>query len=275
MQTKTKNSESVSQSTNQRSTEKLKNRSTEAAQHRKTEALSSQTPNSHLLSPARYALRKGLGFWELTFDGQHEILKHEQGLALVAYLLLNPPDEPIHALDLATRISPLAAKGGCISEIVDPETGEKAYLEKHSRVQERSLALDEALTMRAVIRQQNDLEALVERQGTTEPVKEEAWNELKALYNYETNRSERARDSAQKAVRAVRMAIKRFHKRLLESRDADGLPILVLKAFVAHLEKYLLIPSARCSFAAGLRAYGGFPGCFTYQPPEGISWQTS
>jgi len=35
--------------------------------------------------------------------------------------------------------------------------------------------------MRAVIRQQNDLEALVERQGTTEPVKEEAWRELEAL----------------------------------------------------------------------------------------------
>src|SRR5438552_11859173 len=201
MKSKTKNSESPS--SNNPIIQQSNNPSRLALQHSTTPA-------------PRYSLRKGLGCWELTFDGQHEILRHEQGLALVAYLLLNPPDEPIHALDLATRISPLAAKGGgCISEIVDPETGEKAYLEKHSRVQERSLALDEALTMRAVIRQQNDLEALVERHGTTEPVKEEAWNELKALYNYETNRSERARDSAQKAVRAVRMAIKRSHKRLL------------------------------------------------------------
>src|SRR5437867_12478980 len=111
MQSKTKNSESVN-----------KGRSTEAPKHRSTEAAAQRRPSSnnpiiqqsnnpsglalqHSTTPApSYSLRKGLGCWELTFGGQHEILRHEQGLALVAYLLLNPAEEPIHPLDPATRI---------------------------------------------------------------------------------------------------------------------------------------------------------------------------
>ena len=43
-----------------------------------------------------------MGAWELTFEGKQAVLKHEQGIYYVAYLLLYPPAEPIHALDLAT-----------------------------------------------------------------------------------------------------------------------------------------------------------------------------
>jgi hypothetical protein len=213
-----------------------------------------------------------LGCWELTFDGQHEILKHEQGLALVAYLLRNPAAEPIHTLDLATRVAVSNGKQVGLSEIVDPETGEKAYLEGNARVQERSPALDDALTMRAVLRQQEQLEALLERRDTFEPVREEVERELKVLYNYERKHSRQARDNAQRAVRAVRMAIKRFYEKLLNARDEQGRPNPVLRSFAAHLEKYLLRPSSLCSLAAGLRTQSAFPGCFSYEPPRGIHW---
>jgi hypothetical protein len=59
----------------------------------------------------RYSLRKELGFWRLTFGGQQAIFKHERGATYVAYLLLNPPEEPIHALDLCTRLSRPERKG--------------------------------------------------------------------------------------------------------------------------------------------------------------------
>ena len=36
----------------------------------------------------RYALRRGLGFWELTFEGRQAIFKHELGALYVACLLL-------------------------------------------------------------------------------------------------------------------------------------------------------------------------------------------
>jgi hypothetical protein len=234
----------------------------------------SNNPSIHQsINPAsRYSLKKGLGCWDLTFDGQHQVLKHEQGLALVAHLLLNPPDQPIHALDLATRVSAATGKQQGISEIIDGKTGQKAYLESHSRLQERSPALDDALTMRAVIRQQNDLEAMVEQEDIIDPVKQEAYRELVVLYNYETKHSRRARDSAQRAVRAVRIAIKRFYRRLLEARDAQGQSIPVLWAFAQHLQDHLLLPSARCSLSAGLRTHSGFPGCFTYEAPAGVRW---
>jgi hypothetical protein len=215
-------------------------------------------------------LRRGLGFWQLTFKGQHATLKHEQGLAYVAYLLLNPPDEPIHALDLATRIAVLNGKQVGMAEIVDPKSGQKVYLENHARIQERSPALDDALEMQSVLRQQNRLEDLLE-QDPVEPIKEEVERELIVLYDYETKHSGRTRDSAQKAVHAVRTAIKRFHQKLLKARDAEGLPNQVLRSFATHLNDYLLLPSAPCS-ATGMRIRSEFPGCFTYEPPPGVRW---
>src|SRR5882672_12830783 len=79
---------------------------------------------THELStnPARYCLRKGQGYWQLTFAGQDAVLKHEQGLAYVAYLLLNPPDEPIHALALALRSQTTRDQTDAATEIVDPAT---------------------------------------------------------------------------------------------------------------------------------------------------------
>jgi hypothetical protein len=57
----------------------------------------------------RYALRKGLGCWGLTFDGKSAVLMHEQGIYYVAYLLMNPAEEPIHGLALALKIKALYA----------------------------------------------------------------------------------------------------------------------------------------------------------------------
>src|SRR5947209_16860703 len=66
----------------------------------------SKKPATCNLQPAtQYSLRKDLGFWHLTFASQTAIFKHEQGALYVAYLLLNPPTEPIHALELTMRIA--------------------------------------------------------------------------------------------------------------------------------------------------------------------------
>src|SRR5262245_53439630 len=63
--------------------------------------------SSPLASPARttgHSLRKGLGFWTITFNGQDAIVKHERGIFYVAWLLTHPPQHPIHALDLMAKI---------------------------------------------------------------------------------------------------------------------------------------------------------------------------
>jgi hypothetical protein len=49
----------------------------------------------------QYALRREANSWEVTFEGQQATFKHELGALYVAYLLLKPLCEPIHALALA------------------------------------------------------------------------------------------------------------------------------------------------------------------------------
>jgi hypothetical protein len=224
-------------------------------------------------SHALYRLVKGHGFWQLTFAGQDAVLKHEQGLAYVAYLLLNPPAEPIHALDLATRIAAIHGKKIGIAEIEDPETGKKVLLENHSRLQERSLALDAAQAMRAVLRTQNELEALVEDEDQIGPVKAEAYRQLIALYDFETKNSQKVRDSAAKAADAVGRAILRFHQRLGKAIDPQGHPHSLLRSFADHLEQHLLLPSGRGRNLMASRTCKGLGGRFTYQPPAEVVWE--
>jgi hypothetical protein len=59
----------------------------------------------------QHALRRGLGFWELTFEGRQSIFKHEQGTLYVACLLLDPPSEPIHAVALALKAKEMGGQG--------------------------------------------------------------------------------------------------------------------------------------------------------------------
>jgi hypothetical protein len=266
------------ESPNLRLTQVPKYRTTEPPKHIRS-GLRPLTPGSVVRSPVvrgpeLYSLQRGLGFWDLTFNGQRTTLKHEQGLAYVSYLLMNPGCEPIHALDLATRVAAANGKATGIIEIVDPETGHTAYLEDHARIQERSPALDKAAEMRAVLRQQNKLEALLEQEDQIEPIREEALRDLVVLYRYESKQSKRVRDSAQKAVHAVRTAIKRLNTKLASARNADGTPNSLLRAFAAHIEQFILLPSTPRAGRFSSQPGPGSPGCFTYEPPAGVHWTT-
>jgi hypothetical protein len=63
-----------------------------------------------------------------------------------------------------------------------------------------------------------------------------------------------------------------LHDRLASSKDGDGRPHPVFRAFAEHLEKHLLIPSSRYSGRKGARTVAGVAGCFTYEPPDGVAW---
>ena len=70
-----------------------------------------------------FSLRRGLGFWDLTFAGQRAIFKHEQGANYVAFLLFNPPPQPIHGLALALKVKANGPGGPVATMIADPESG--------------------------------------------------------------------------------------------------------------------------------------------------------
>jgi hypothetical protein len=222
--------------------------------------------------PPRYALRKGLGIWKLVFDGQTVELKHEKGIFYVSYLLKNPPKEPIHALDLATQIPSVYRKQLGIAATVDPLTGEVVPLEKHSRIQERSTGLDDVESARAIWREEQKWEAVLEDQKATEPEKAEALRFLEQIAEFQKKHSRQTKSNADNLVRAVRRAITRFHDRLAEATRENGQPDPVCRAFAEHLQKHLLVPSARFSGRVVSRRRAGIAGCFTYEPPGGLTW---
>ena len=204
----------------------------------------------------KYALGRGLGFWELTFAGQQAIFKHEQGALYVACLLLDPPPEPIHAVALTLKAG----------KINGESPGEAEF------IQERNLGLDDAEAVRNLRRKQRELEAVLDDALAIEAVKAEARREREEILEFLRKNSWRTRDNAGRCVRAVAVAIKRFHSRLAKAVDAKGRPHPVLQGFARHLREHLLIPSGRGGGHGGARASWSGAGCFTYEPPRGVGW---
>ena len=208
-------------------------------------------------TPPRHALRRDLGFWQLTFEGETAMLKHEQGIFYVAWLLHHPPEEPIHAVALAIEVRARYGKPVDDAQIVE----------------QRALGLDDAEVFRELRRKQQELEAILDDRQQIEPVKAEALRELQEIYEFQKRNPWRSRDCAQKTVRAVSMAIKRFQQHLAEATDARGKPHRVLRAFGRHLKEYLLAPSGRAGAPRGVRFSDILAGCFTYRPPGTAIWE--
>jgi hypothetical protein len=221
----------------------------------------------------RYVFRKGLGVWDLIFEGEPAAIKHERGAFYANWLLYHPDETPLHALDLMTKIPELYRQQLGIAELIDPATGKSVALASHARLQERSLALDDRESMRALFRKQRELENLLDSGEASEPVKAEALRDLEAIYDFQRRHGRRSRDSARRAAHAVRSAIARFHEHLRSALGNDGGPHPVLRPFAEHIEKHILIPSARYAGCGGLNARTGLAGCFTYEQPGGISWK--
>jgi hypothetical protein len=210
--------------------------------------------DSNAMSP--YALRRGLGFWELTFEGRPAIFKHEQGVLYVACLLLDPPREPMHAVALALKARNMGGQAPGAAEVI----------------QQRNLGLDDAEAVRNLRRRERELEAVLEDELAIEPAKAEAVRELEEIAEFLRKNPWRSEDCAQKCVRAVAMAIRRLHSHLARAVDAAGQPHPVLQRFARHLHEHLLIPSGRGGGHGGARAVAAPGGCFTYEPPPGVVW---
>ncbi len=111
---------------------------------------------------------RGLGFWELTFEGQQAIFKHELGALYVACLLLDPPSEPIHAVALALKAREMGGQAPGPADVV----------------QQRSMGLEDAAAIRALWRRQRALERVLEDDRESEPVKAEALRELEEITEF-------------------------------------------------------------------------------------------
>jgi hypothetical protein len=207
--------------------------------------------------PPKYALRRDLGFWQLTFNEQPAILKHEQGIFYVAWLLHNVPEEPIHGVLLALEVRGLYGKP----------------IDEAQIVQQRAMGLDDAETFRALRQKQNELETILDDRGQIEPVKAEALRELQEIYEFQKRNPWRTRDCAQKTVNAVALAVKRFRTHLADAVDAHGRTNRVLRDLEKHLRRYLVVPSGQGRPGGGVRFADLMAGCFGYRPPAGVEWE--
>jgi hypothetical protein len=158
-------------------------------------------------------------------------------------------------------------------QIANPQTGKLVSLESHARLQERNLSLDDAQSIRHLLRKEKQLEAILDSTDESEPVKVEALRELEAIAEFRRHDNGRTINGAQTAANTVRRAIHRFHNRPRCALDSQGNPHPVLSRFAAYVENYILIPSARYCGHGGPYARTGLAGCFTHEPPQNVRWQ--
>ncbi len=202
----------------------------------------------------QHALRRDGSFWHLTFEGRQATFEHELGALYVAYLLLEPPREPIHGVALALK-------------------ARKAFsgVEADEALPERAMGLEEEAAVRALWRRQRELERVLEERLEIEPVKAEAQREWEEITEHLRQSPWLSRQGAERCARAVAVAIQRLHDHLATAVDVEGRPAEVLRAFARHLLTHLLTPSGRGG--ANDRDLAWAPvGCFIYVPPAAAKW---
>src|SRR3979411_2802434 len=99
-------------------------------------------------------------------------------------------------------------------------------------------------------------EAVVMNKNVSESSRAAAQRDLDTIVKFLRSQPGRPTNNAQRAVRAVRMAVKRFHHNLSAAVDARGKPDRLLAAFAAHLHRHLIIPSGRYSSPRARKARG-------------------
>jgi hypothetical protein len=205
----------------------------------------------------QYVLRRGLGTWEVTFEGRRDSFREEQGAEYMIWLLLHPPTQPIHATAL----------------VLEAGHSEKYVPEGAEFFQQRNLGLDDAEAVRNLRRQARELEAVLRDKRRGRTAKAEARGERRQILEFLRKNAWRSADSAQKCARAVARAIERLVRNLHGGVDAEGKEHPVLRDFAWHLREHLLIPSGRELGHGGARKGRAFGGCFTYEPPPGVVWR--
>jgi Transposase zinc-ribbon domain len=230
-----------------------------------------------IISPSApfYTLRQGEESWLLVFAGQRATFRRELGATYVAFLLTHCALLPLHALRLAALCSRYQPKLDCATTLLDPATSKSILVDRDVTLQQRSLSLDDDETLQALRLKRDRLNSAANDQLSSPMERATAQQEILDIEQFLHRQPGRTSDAAQRAVRAVRMAIMRFYRHLLAPDPATGKPDPVLVLFAEHLRQFLLIPSSRYSAPRARSAHKGLAGCFTFEPPPGITWTCS
>ena len=232
-----------------------------------SEGLKSPLPHSE--SWPAYFIRKEFGCWRIRVDGKETVAQDCRGMELVAWLLVNPPDEAIHASVLENHVDgDSMTHGGTAIDFGDGNGIQHsevagAIVEIAGNKLKGKMSLPALKQKIAELRIDRDDETL------TEAEREQADNELTKLLQH-FDRGGKVSGQAEQAAERVRKAIKSLITELKAAKRQQGLANIALRTFGEHLEQHLWLPSMGGKNRAGA---AGRPGCFIYEAPTGVCWE--
>lgn len=219
-----------------------------------------------------FRLGRGYKVWNLVFAGKHEVLADERAVNLIEYLLKHPPENPIHASELEIHVdgNPLLDGLGGIGQAEENGKVPVAVSSVGGVIEEATgRKLTGKDTLPALRAELAELNATIEDDTLPANEREEAREKLSLLAKARSSGGKFV-DSSSRAADRVRKQIKTFIKELMAAEITRGKPNLVLRAFGKHLENHLWLPSVGMKNRLGAT---GKPGCYTYDPPQGIRWR--
>ena len=217
----------------------------------------------------RYFIRKELGVWRIRVDGKETVAQDCRAMELVAWLLMNPPDEAIHASVLEHHVDGGAVTNGSTAIDFGDDGNIQTADVGGAIVEIAGKKLKGAMTLPALKQRIAELKRDRDDDSLAPTVRQEAEDELTTLLQ-SYDRGGKVSGQAELAVERVRKAIKTLINDLKAAKRQQGLVNVALCAFGEHLEQNLWLPSMGGKNRAGA---SGKPGCFIYEPPAGVRWK--
>jgi hypothetical protein len=188
--------------------------------------------------PGVYRLIKDYKVWRLVYQGEEAVLADERAVALVNYLLKNPPEEPIHGTELEVKVDGAPVGGGQVGGVIQEASGAQLNSGDNKLLKEKL----------------RELKAASDDERLPESERADAAEELQKLLRG-VAKVRRNGGQAGRVAERVRKALRRFIDELKVAEMRPGEPHALLRAFGQHLEGQLgnLVVSRTC----GLRGLFG------------------
>jgi hypothetical protein len=185
------------------------------------------------------------GFWELSFGGQHAVLKQHPALFYVAWLIAANQSQPIAALELAAAVFSVFRN--------NPDLLFSApWLCRQQRDADVAKIMD---------KRQRALERILDDPASDDIVKAEVEREIVFIQRLQETYFIELLPPGEKTCARITDDLLGLYATLAGALDARGKPHPVIRAFAFHLLVCVVMPSIRAS-----RRQPG--GRYVYRSPE-------
>ena len=226
-------------------------------------------------APHRYSLCRGRACWVLHFQDGSAQLKHEVGLAYVAYLLAHY-DQAVPSAELFSKCSTGHRKNSRAAELPNPKTGLSEPITDGVASTQVPLNRDEAEARRRHEAAARAYKAAADNRSLPKDQREEARRRHAELRAFLKKHYGPAPNPGATVTKLVHRAIRRLCDHLRAPLPGEPEPSPVAVAFAEYVEARILVPSCRYTKArrgANVRlARGELSGRLIFECPPGDHW---